>query len=206
MTATSMPTSSAGSSPCSGLFVRALHGDGDAATQLYHACVPELKRRLGRRMMWSDAEDIAHDALLTAFRHGARFQPDQSFRAWLHTIASRLAMNHRRNETRRRTRELAFVDLEEANRAEDSDPGAQQSRILAQCLARLPETEQRLLKLRYSDNRSPTEIAATMGRRRGAVSVHLHRVCQKLRTEVQQARHAPITPFGTSTFFRLQHP
>ena len=51
---------------CSGLFVRALNGDPDAATQLYEQCVPDLRRWLAGRVLGCDAEELAHAALVTA--------------------------------------------------------------------------------------------------------------------------------------------
>ena len=168
---------------CSALFVRALHGDGDAATQLYRECIPDLRHWLSSRVPWHDAEDLAHEALILAFKHGSRFQRDRSFRPWLRTIASRLAINLNRDEVRRRSRELSYTDLHRSLPLTSvRDPKAQ---ALALCLTDLSDSDLHLIHLRFDENRTPAEIAEAQGRNRVAVSVHLHRVSRRLQRQVR---------------------
>jgi DNA-directed RNA polymerase specialized sigma24 family protein len=54
-----------------------------------------------------DAEDIAQEALVRAYRNFDRLRDRERFRAWLVRIAWRLALDHRRSQGRRERRELA---------------------------------------------------------------------------------------------------
>lgn len=173
---------------CSTLFVRALHGDGDAATQLYRACIPELRHWLANRVPWHDAEDLAHEALILAFKHGSRFQLDRSFRPWLRTIASRLAINLNRNEIRRRSLELSYADTHRSLAIqEDRNLLDRQSQALAQGIGRLSKPERHLLNMRFAENRTPSQIASLLGQKRVAISVRIHRTCEKLRAQCRAA-------------------
>ncbi|MBE2286989.1 MAG: hypothetical protein IAE77_26270 [Prosthecobacter sp.] len=78
-------------------FMQALRGDSDAATRLYDACVPAIRVWLSSRVAEDIAAECAHEAMVRAFRHGRRFEPGQSFLAWLRTIAWHLALKELRN-------------------------------------------------------------------------------------------------------------
>src|SRR5437879_7531622 len=54
-----------------------------------------------------DAEDIAQEALVRAYRNFGRLRDRERFRAWLVRIAWRLALDHRRSQGRRERLELA---------------------------------------------------------------------------------------------------
>ena len=62
----------------------------------------------------ADAEDVAQDAFLTAFRRLDSFRGDASFKTWLLTIAWHQAINHRRSLGRVWRRMVAPKDQEEA--------------------------------------------------------------------------------------------
>src|SRR5258705_5240799 len=52
-----------------------------------------------------DAEDVAQDALMKAYRHFDRLRDRDRFRAWLVRTAWRLALGRRRGDRRREARE-----------------------------------------------------------------------------------------------------
>src|SRR6185503_3681132 len=56
-------------------------------------------RVTGRRQ---DADDLAQETFLRAFRAHRALPPDANVRAWLFTIATNLCRNHFRGEARRR--------------------------------------------------------------------------------------------------------
>jgi RNA polymerase sigma-70 factor (ECF subfamily) len=56
----------------------------------------------------ADAEDVAQEALLKAFRSFHRLRDPQKFRAWLVRIAFRMALDRRRSAKRREMRETAW--------------------------------------------------------------------------------------------------
>lgn len=167
-----------------GLFMHALKSDTSAAAKLYARCVPVLHHWLQARLPGCEAEDIAHEALLTALRRGSRFHQGARFMPWLRTIAWHLAQKRLRGDSRRKRRERDYVEHE--LRVSGSTPGISPQRLAAlnACLASLPEAQRRLLHLRYTEGRSSSDIAAEQGRSRVAVAVTIHRICQRLRQDL----------------------
>ena len=88
-----------------GLFRRALTSDSEAAAKLYTRCMPALQYWLQARLPGCEAEDLAHEALLTALRRGSRFHHGARLMPWLRTIAWHLAQKRMRGDSRRKRRE-----------------------------------------------------------------------------------------------------
>jgi RNA polymerase sigma-70 factor, ECF subfamily len=73
-----------------------------------------LSRRLVQNA--SEADDLVQDTYLHALRGAHRFTPGTNLRAWLRTILTNLASNHRRNQARSRVK----TDEAEVARATDT--------------------------------------------------------------------------------------
>lgn len=127
-----------------------------------------------------EAEDIAQDALLRAWRRRSTLRDPDSRKQWLSAIV--------RNEA---FRELA------RNRPEPVDAteiryGADDERVLAAAeradihaaIERLDECDRKLVHLRYEEDLTQTAIAHRLGIPEGTVKVRLHRVRAKLRREI----------------------
>jgi RNA polymerase sigma-70 factor (ECF subfamily) len=80
-----------------------------------------LSRRLAPNR--TEADDLVQDAYLRAFQASARFTPGTNLRAWLRTILTNLAKNHRRDRSRSRIQ----TNEEEVARAADSRGSGQAS-------------------------------------------------------------------------------
>lgn len=187
----------------SSLFVLARLGDADAAARLYNQCVPPLRSWLACRMPWTLADDTAHDAMVIAFAKSASFSQGQALLPWLRRIAWNLARNHRRNEARRRHREAGYIEIERLN-AEASE-GGELPRLtaLSSCVDALPERHRHLLHLRFDQGLLLKTIAASESRNRAAISVSLHRICRRLRSDVERTLRAaergePANPPATA--------
>jgi len=172
---------------CTTLFAQALEGNHPAATRLYSLCIPPLRGWLAHRFNETTIEDLAHDALVTAFRKSARFQPGTSFQSWLKTIATRLALNLKRDDARRQSRESAYVQLMGINAEPTASADQTRTSKLANSLLTLPEPQRQLIHLRFYEGKSAEAIAAAQGRNRGAVAVSLHRICRRLK----ESMHTP---------------
>ena len=57
----------------------------------------------------ADAEDVAQEALLRAYRRFSRLRDPSRFRAWLVRISFRLALDHGRSARRREQRETVWA-------------------------------------------------------------------------------------------------
>lgn len=121
-----------------------------------------------------DAEDIAQDAYLRAFRSWERFD-GTDVRAWLYTIALRLAFN----QVRRRRRWLAILGrTEPAPWTDRSDPD------LWDALRRIDGRTRAALLLNVLDGYTHREIAAMLEVPEGTVASWISRGRAALRTEL----------------------
>jgi RNA polymerase sigma factor (sigma-70 family) len=75
----------------------------ESATLAFRVAYAVLRHR-------EDAEDVAQEAMVQAYRSFARLQDRGAFRSWLVRIAWRTALNRRRRDARRASRELAVAD------------------------------------------------------------------------------------------------
>lgn len=180
------------------LVTAVLGGDRDAFRHLVDregaTVVSACARILGSR---ADAEEVAQEAFVLAFRSLASWRGEGSLGAWVTRIAVRLAI--RRSARQRR---IAWVDPEVAEtiagvgwpptddaadpvvaveRAESTD------RVRAALLA-LDEPYREVVALRFLGERSLAEIAAATGRPIGTVKTHLHRGLARLKTQLEEGR------------------
>ena len=96
------------------LAARAAAGDRaafDALVARYGARVHGLAlRTLGRP---ADAEDLAQEVFLKAYRHLHRYDPERPFAPWLYRLAANLALSRARSLLARRRRERSLAALGE---------------------------------------------------------------------------------------------
>jgi RNA polymerase sigma-70 factor, ECF subfamily len=127
----------------------------------------------------SEAEDIAQDALLRAWRRRSTLREDDRRIQWLSTIV--------RNEAFRqhaRVRPDPTSEIETYEGAEDAQVVAAVERAdLRAALRRLNERDRQLLELRYGEDLTQSAIARRLGIPEGTVKVRLHRARDKLRRE-----------------------
>lgn len=128
----------------------------------YPSLVWYLHGRLGDRDL---AEDLAQEAFVRLIDKPPR-APD----AWLYVVAGNLARDAQRGELRR-SRHLAIVDSHDEGSGETADPApsadasmcsAEESALVHETLALLPERDAALLVMR-ADDVSYREIAAAIG-------------------------------------------
>jgi RNA polymerase sigma-70 factor, ECF subfamily len=125
-----------------------------------------------------DAQDVAQDAYLKAFRSWDRFD-GSDVRAWLYTIALRLAFNHLRG----RRRWLAAIQRIEPRAWEaPSDPD------LWAALRGLDARTRTALLLNILDGFTQAEIARMLAVPEGTVASWLSRGRASLRRELGQDR------------------
>ena len=101
---------------------------GDA--RAYRALVERYQDRayaLAYRMVRSrpDAEEIAQDAFVRAWRAIGDFRGDATFMTWLYRILVRLALDRAETLKNRRAREIAVEDPEQPDEPDRRGPGRQ---------------------------------------------------------------------------------
>jgi len=134
-----------------------------------------------RISMRGEAEDLAQEAFVIAWRKLGDFDPEGSFGSWVRTITHHLIRNHRRKF--RAESVGGYQDLELIWREQErSREGDASDRLLAlkDCLSKMDGPSLRLLNARYLDGMSVQELAAETGRGYSALTTQLHRLRELL--------------------------
>ena len=165
-----------------------------AARRDFEALLPESGRlafRVARSVLRNDAdaEDVAQESLLRAFRRFDRLRDRARFRSWLVRIAYRIAID--RVRARRRTAQRETLWLQESSRlasAVSSTAAAFQAQ-LEQAVDELPEKLRLVLLLSAMEGHTTEEVAALLAIPAGTVKSRLffakRKVAEKLRCFVK---------------------
>lgn len=127
-----------------------------------------------------EAEDIAQDALLRAWRRRSTLRDEACRKQWLATIVRNEAF---RQHARVRPTPVATIELREGAEDEQVLATVEQADLHA-ALNRLSERDRQLLRLRYEEDLTQATIAHRLGIPEGTVKVRLHRVRNRLRDEI----------------------
>lgn len=123
----------------------------------------------------ADAEEVAQEAFLSAYRNFRSLRDAEKFRSWVNRIAFRLALNRHRGMRRSILRDTAYS----ASVPETSD-GARNAddRLLLQQLRgeieKLPGKLRRVLQLAVVEEMDATQIGVVLGIPAGTVRSRLH--------------------------------
>jgi RNA polymerase sigma-70 factor (ECF subfamily) len=129
-----------------------------------------------------DAEDVAQDAFLRAYRSFASIRDRERFRAWLVRTTFRLALDWMRGQRRRVRREDAAA-LEAATDAPSVEDDALRTEARARveaALARLPEKLRLVMVLVAIEQQNLASVARLLELPEGTVKSRLHRARKEL--------------------------
>jgi RNA polymerase sigma-70 factor, ECF subfamily len=130
----------------------------------------------------AEAEEIAQDALLRAWRWRSNLRDGKNRRQWLATIVRNEAF---RQHARVRPEPVATVESPEGVDDERVVMTVERADVEA-ALRRLSERDRQLIRLRYEEDLTQTAIASRLAMPEGTVKVRLHRVRHKLRAELDR--------------------
>lgn len=136
----------------------------------------------------TEAEDIAQEAFILAYRRLGDLRDPACFAGWLARIVRNQSADTLRQRARRRV--VSLDDLPEppdpAVEAYSTNPGLTepQRRFIRQVVRSLPEKFRTVVMMRFITNLSLEEIARQMGKRPGTVRVWLHRALKQLRKDL----------------------
>ncbi len=147
----------------------------------------------------SDAEEVAQDALVRAWRSLPRFRGDSAFSSWLYRIVARQAFDRAAVLKSRRNRESSGEGIEEMPaEAAGPDPDARErSARLERLVAGLPDVPRTVVTLYYYQDRSVAEVAKILSMPENTVKTHLSRARTALRTRWTR-EEGPETPQSSS--------
>jgi RNA polymerase sigma-70 factor (ECF subfamily) len=134
-----------------------------------------------------DADDIAQETFMRAWRYLARFDPARPLRPWLLSIASNLASNRRRSAGRYLSAlTRGFRNEPPPATLEEKSAHHLQAEHLRKAVQALNVTDQQIVYLRYFLDLSVTETADALNIARGTVKSRLSRALEKLRTIIPE--------------------
>jgi RNA polymerase sigma-70 factor (ECF subfamily) len=124
----------------------------------------------------ADAEDVAQDAVLRAYRRFEKLRDRTRFRAWLVRITFRLALDRAKSSNRRQQRETLWAQPERkpsAPTAEDLAAANQFRLRVAHAVDQLPEKLRLVLLLSAIEGHTLEEVAALLNIPVGTVKSRL---------------------------------
>ena len=139
-----------------------------------------------------DAEEVAQDVFVKAYRQLDAFRGESSLLTWLLRIAYHEALNHLR---RRRPYTVGidavsegseFGSLTSDDEVDLSTGREERIGLLEEAVGKLPPDDQLLLQLYYYDDRPLRDIAYIMDAEPNALGVRLHRIRKKLQTMIKR--------------------
>jgi len=149
------------------------------------------------------SEDAAQEAFLTAWRKLHDLREPERLRAWLAQIARNAALGHRR-----RTRD--YESLDDAPNLADESPtpdaaaaNEEESALVRNSLAKLPETYRLPLILFYREGQSVAAVAEALGISEDAVKQRLARGREMLRDRMSGLIETVLTRTGPTAVFTM---
>ncbi|QEC45505.1 RNA polymerase sigma factor [Pseudobacter ginsenosidimutans] len=138
-----------------------------------------------------DAEEIAQDVFVKAYKNLADFRGDAKFSTWLYTITSTTCISFLRKK------KLAVHSLDQEHvfeLADRQDSGFRanqveqksRSNMVNQAIQLLSPDDAKIITLFYKGEQSLEEIGSIMGIDPNTVKVKLHRARQRLRNKMEE--------------------
>ncbi len=178
------------------LVTKARRGDvaafGDLVARHQDALFNGICRMVGQR---EDAEDLAQEVFLKAYRHIARFEGRSSFYTWLYSIAINVVISHRRKLGARRRKSTVSLDARDGDRSFDvaddaatPDVASQHHELgdrIEQAIAQLDDEHRTIVVLRDIEGFDYEHIGKLLGCPQGTVKSRLHRARLALREQLK---------------------
>jgi RNA polymerase sigma-70 factor (ECF subfamily) len=134
----------------------------------------------------SDAEDVAQEAFLRAYRRMRTLRDPAKFRPWIVRVAWRLALDWRRTERRRGAREEAMARITPTRGNAEEDAAAEQRRDrLWTAIDALPSRLRLVLVLAAIDGHGLRDVASLAGIPEGTVKSRLFEARRLLQEQLR---------------------
>lgn len=172
------------------IITRVLQGDGQAYASLvqrYQNLVFTIVLRYVKTR--EDAEEVAQDVFVKAYRALADFKGHSKFSTWLYTIAtttSITALRKKKLEVQSLDNEAVFETADHIDSGLTANQIEQKSKaaMLHQAIQLLSPDDAQVITLFYKGEQTLEEIAAINGKEVNAVKVQLHRARTRLKEKL----------------------
>ncbi len=144
---------------------------------------------------WDDAEDVFQETCLVLWQKFDEFRPGTSFVAWAMRVAQHKVMNFQKKQKRHAVFAASVRDAlmtEFATRSSEAASAGLAS--LSDCMDRLTQNDQRMVKLCYVEGVPVRELADAMGRSPESVHNTLHRIRSWLLNCIRRELERADTP------------
>lgn len=169
------------------LIARARTGD-DAAWETLTRQHQEAVFRLAYLILGdpADADDVAQETFIRAYRALDRFDVTRSLRPWLFTIAANTARNRLRSVGRYLSALNRLLWADPTATTPTPPPEVNEATTLWQAVKRLNDMDQQIIYVRYFSGLSESETAQALQIAPGTVKSRTHRALERLRVIVEQ--------------------
>ncbi len=136
-----------------------------------------------------DAEEVAQDSFVKAYRSLRSFRGSSKFSTWLFRIVYNTSVSLYRNRKREITRDLSDDLAKKCDTFTGEETGEEEGILTAalqQALGCLPKEEQTMLTLYYYQDCSIDEIAQIMNMSASNIKVRLFRARKKLHEKISR--------------------
>jgi len=150
-----------------------------------------------------DAEDLAQDVFLKAYRHLHKLKTPARFRSWIFSIALNRIRDYYRQQRLRRFFGLGDVDSA-ASHPDRIDPAAPNGfsqlgrrefwELVAAMLKKMSGAEREVFRLRFIDQQSIAEIAQILNKGESTVKTHLYRAIAKFKAHPASSTLKDVLP------------
>jgi RNA polymerase sigma-70 factor (ECF subfamily) len=131
-----------------------------------------------------DAEDVAQEAFVKAYRSFSQLRDRERFRAWLVRMTWRLAIDRQRGDRRRAARETLTADNALSDMADDMEARERAARVWA-AIDSLPEKLRLVIVLAGIEGHDTSEVARLLDIPQGTVKSRLFLARQRLKEQLQ---------------------
>ncbi|MDY0779773.1 sigma-70 family RNA polymerase sigma factor [Tenacibaculum sp. IB213877] len=137
-----------------------------------------------------EAEEVSQDTFVKAYKNLAKFEGKSKFSTWLYKITYRNCLDAIKKNSVRYTitdiNEITFNQIQATETILDGIERDERSKIINDCLQKLPEEERTILWLFYYQELSLKEIIEVTELSEANVKVKLHRARKHLLTIVKK--------------------
>ncbi|GAA4091984.1 RNA polymerase sigma factor [Mucilaginibacter panaciglaebae] len=174
------------------LIIKTMAGDQSAYADLvkrHQRFVFTLALRFTKNR--EDAEEVAQDCFVKAYRSLGSFKQQSRFSTWLYTIVYTTAMTSlrkKRLDTTSIDDESTHVQVENTSLGDDANNAENQSRsfYLNQAIGQLSADDATIIMLFYKGEQSIEEVSQTLGIEANSVKVKLFRARQRLKEKLER--------------------
>lgn len=145
-----------------------------------------------------EAEELAQDVFVKAYRYLADFKGQSRFSTWLYTITQTTCLSFLRKKPDQSTlleeEHLVQVTDQQSHSVQDSAEKKETAMLIHTAINRLSASDAQIIMLFYKAEQSLEEIAQILGIPANTVKVKLHRARQRLK-EIMETHLAKELPW-----------